>query len=99
MFCYWLGHYVAGLGGQAGAFELHGGVINPKIRGGFLLDGLEDAFAFVHVHVRQAGVQAEGVVAAAERPDVQVVNFIDALDGEDGAGDLLDAHFAGAAFE
>ncbi len=51
------GHDVAGLGGEAGALELDGGVFNAEICGGFGLDGLQDAFAFVHVHVWKTGVQ------------------------------------------
>lgn len=74
-------------------------MVNPKILGGYFLDGGEDAFAAVEMHVRDARVQAEGVVTAAERPDVEIVNFLDALDGEDGAGDLFDLQFAGTALE
>src|SRR5258708_13459641 len=32
--------------------------------------------------VRDAGVATEGVVRAAERPDVDVVHFVDIFDGE-----------------
>ena len=43
--------------------------------------------------------KAESVVAAAERPDVHVVHFVDAFDGEHGAGHFFDAHFARTALE
>ena len=44
-------------------------------------------------------MEAEGIVVAAETPDVQIVDFVYALNGKDGAGDLFDAHVAGPAFE
>jgi hypothetical protein len=92
-------HDVAGGGGEAGAFELDGGVADVEVGGGFGLYGVQDALAFVHVHVGDAGVEAEGVVAVAERPDVDVVNFEDAVDGEDGAGYVFDAAIGWAALE
>lgn len=52
-----------------------------EVGGAFGADGGEDALAFVHVHVGDAGVDAERVVIVAERPDVHVVNFQDAFDG------------------
>ena len=56
-------------------------------------------FAFVKMHVWNAGMEAKRVVVAAERPDVNVVDFLDAVDGENGAGDVFDAQLARAAFE
>ena len=56
-------------------------------------------FAFVEMHVWNAGMEAEGVVIAAERPDVNVVDFLNAFDGEDGAGDFFDPELTGTAFE
>ena len=56
-------------------------------------------FALVKVHVWDARVKAKGVVAAAEGPEVNVVDFLHAFDGEDGAGDFLQAEFTRAAFE
>src|SRR5271155_764117 len=87
------------MGGESGSLELDCGVINLKFLGGFFLDGAEQAFALVHVHIGNAGVEAQSIMAGAKRPDVDVVDFLDALDGEDGAGYFLDAHFSGAAFE
>src|SRR5260221_13358259 len=75
------GHDVDGLGGEAGAFELDGYVVDGERVVELLADGGENGFAFVHVHVGDAGVAAHGVVIAAEGPDVDVVNFVDAGDG------------------
>ena len=60
-----LGHDVTGLGGEAGAFELDRSVVNLKFSGGFFLNGGEEFLAFVHMHVGNAGVKAERIVAAA----------------------------------
>ena len=70
-----------------------------EVLGGFFLDGGEDALAFVQVHVGDAGVQAQSVVISAEGPDVDVVNFVDTLDGEHGAGHVFNAAVAGAALQ
>ena len=59
------GHDVAGFGGQASAFELHGGVFDVKLFCGDLTDGFHQTLAFVHVHVGNACVEAESIVAAA----------------------------------
>jgi hypothetical protein len=93
------GHDVAGGGGEAGAFELDGGVADVEFGGALGADGVEDAFALVHVHVGDAGVEAEGVVVVAERPDVDVVDFEDAFDGEDGASYVFHGAIGRAAFE
>jgi len=74
-------------------------VADVEILGGFFLDGDEDALAFVEVHVGNAGVEAEGVVVSAEGPDMHVMNFEDALDGEHGAGYVFHGAIAGTAFE
>lgn len=93
------GHYVAGGRGQAGSFELDCGVVDVEIVGRFFLDGGEDALTFVHVHVRNAGVQAKRVVTGAEGPDVDIVNFVHALDRKHGAGHIFDAAVVRATFE
>src|SRR6267154_3710787 len=93
------GHDVAGLGGKAGAFELDGDVVDGERVVEFLADGGEDGFTFVHVHVGDAGVAAHGVVVAAEGPDVNVVNFVDAGDGEDGTSNLFHLQVLRTAFE
>ncbi len=93
------GHDVAGLGWEAGAFELDGDVVNTEGVMELRADGAEDGFAFVHVHVRDAGVAAQGVEIAAERPDVHVMHFHHAGHGEDGAGDFFDVHVLRTAFE
>jgi len=74
-------------------------VADVEFFGGFGLDGGEDALALVHVHVGNARVQAERVVAVAERPDVHVVNFKDAFDRENGAGHFFHAAVGRTAFE
>src|SRR5215475_2647256 len=83
-------HDVAGMGGEAGAFELDGDVVDGEGVVEFLANGDENGFAFVHVHIGYAGVAAHGVVIPAERPDVDVVNFLHTGDGEDGARDFFD---------
>src|SRR5689334_16724902 len=68
-----VGHDVAGIGGEAGAFELDGYVADAEVVKEFVLDGGENLLAFVHVHIGNARVAGKGVVAAAEGPDVDVV--------------------------
>ena len=93
------GHYVTRGGGEAGALELDGGVADVEVGGAFGLDGGEDAFAFVHVHVWDAGVEAERVVVVTERPDVDVVDFEDAVDTKDGASYIFDCAVGRATLE
>src|SRR5215813_14447346 len=63
------GHDVAGVGGEAGAFELDGDVVDGEGFVEFCADGGEDGFTLVHVHIGDAGVATERIVIAAERPD------------------------------
>jgi len=93
------GHDVAGLGGEAGAFELDGDVVDGERVVEFLANGGEDGFTFVHVHVGNASVAAHGVVIAAEGPDMNVVNFVDAGNGEDGTSDFFNLQVLRTAFE
>src|ERR1700687_2076741 len=51
------------------------------------------------MHVWNARVKAKGVVAAAEGPEVNVVDFLHAFDSEDSASDFFQAEFTRAAFE
>jgi hypothetical protein len=74
-------HDVAGSGGQAGTFQLHGGVLDAELCRYLTLDRLDDLLAFVHVHVGNARVAAEGVVASTERPDVHIVDFDNLFQG------------------
>ena len=74
-------------------------MINLEFLRGFFLNRVSKSLALIQVHVRNPRVQAQRVVPAAERPDVDVVNFLHAVDGEHGAGDFLDAHLARAAFQ
>src|SRR5882762_1472198 len=89
-----LRHHVAGSRRKPGAFQLHCGVIDPKTLCRFFLNRNQDAFAFIHVHVRNARMQAQRVVSAAQRPDVHVVNFLHALDSENRARHFFHVHFA-----
>ncbi len=76
-----LGHDIAGGGGKSGALELNGGVRDAELRCGFLLDGGQYALAFVQVHVRNAGMKTESIMIAAEAPDMEIVDFVNAFDG------------------
>ena len=71
---------MAGVCGKACAFQLHGGVFDGKFLRGHLLNRGEQALAFVEMHIRDARVKTERVVAAAERPQMHVVNFLYAFD-------------------
>jgi hypothetical protein len=44
---------------------------------------LQDFFALVHMHVRDADVAGKGLEAGANRPNVDVVDFLNALDAQD----------------
>jgi len=65
----------------------------------FLADGGEDGFAFVHVHVGNAGVAAHGVVVAAEGPNMDIMDFLNARDSEDGTGNFFNLQILRTAFE
>src|SRR5216683_173009 len=99
IFADWFGHDVARGGGQPGALELHGAMLDLKVFREFLSNGGDDFFALIHVHVRDASVAAEGIVRAAERPDVDVVHFVHIFDGEYGARHLFHAGALGAALQ
>lgn len=73
------GHVKSGLG-EAGAFELDGGVRDVEFAGEHVANLSENFFAFFHVHVGDAEMAGEGVEICAERPDVNVVDFLDAFD-------------------
>jgi len=74
-------------------------VADVEVGGTLGLDGGEDSFALVHVHVGDARVQAERVVVVTERPDMNVVNLQDAFDGQDGASYVFHGAIGRAAFE
>ena len=93
------GHDVAGLRGQAGTFELYGGVADAEFVGYFSLDVGENAFAFIEMHVRDARVEAESVVGVSQRPNMYVVNFLHAGDGENSAGYVFHTHPLRATFQ
>lgn len=59
----------------------------------------EDFLTLVHVHVGNARVTAQRIVIAAERPDVDVVNFGDVFDGKNDTRDFFNASFARTPFE
>src|SRR5262249_20187031 len=85
------GHDIAGVGGEAGAFELDGDVVDGEGVMELCADGGEDGFALVHVHIRDTSMTTERIEVAAERPDVHVMHFHDAGYGENRARDLF--HF------
>src|SRR5262249_22614608 len=62
-------------------------------------DGRQNALALIQMHVRYARMEAERDVRAAERPDVRVVHFLHAFDGEQGARDIPDAEFPRTALQ
>src|SRR5689334_15930214 len=51
------------------------------------------------MHVWDPRVKTEGVVAPAEGPEVNVVDFLNALNRQDGARDFLDAQLVRPAFQ
>jgi len=87
------------MGRQAGAFELNGDVVDGERVVELLSDGGEDGFAFVHVHIGDAGVAAHGIVVATEGPDVDIVDFVYTGDCENGACDFFDLYVLRTAFE
>src|ERR1700730_11205799 len=93
------GHDVAGLRGQAGTFELYGGVADAEFVDYFSLNVGENAFAFIEMHVRDARVKAEGVVGISQRPNMNVVDFLHTGNGEDGPGYVFHAHTLRTAFQ
>jgi hypothetical protein len=83
------GHDVAGGGWEAGAFQLDGAVLNAEFLYSFPNCG-DYFFTFVHVHVWNPSVAAQGVVFAAEGPDMNVMHFPNVLDGQDRSRHFLD---------
>ncbi len=73
------GHVQAGVRGKAGTFELDGGVADLKFAGEHIADLRQNLFAFFHVHIGNAYVAGERIEVGAERPDVNIVNFLDAF--------------------
>ncbi len=51
------------------------------------------------MHIGDARVQAEGIVAAAERPQMHIVDFLDTLDLQDSASHVFDTQIKRAAFQ
>ena len=60
---------------------------------------VEDAAAVGHGHLGDGDVAGERVGAGAERPDVQVVDVEDAVDGLHGVADVGELEIARGAFE
>ena len=54
-------------------------------------------FALVKVHVGNARVKAKGVMAAAEGPEMDIVNFLHALNFEEGTRNVFHAQIQRAA--
>src|SRR5437870_6116626 len=85
--------------GQTGALKLDGGVGDAKFFSEALANISQELFALLHVHVWDANVAGERVQVGAERPDVNVVDLLDARDAQDGVGHFLEHHIPGQAFE
>jgi len=77
-------HDVTGFLRQAGALELHGDVRDVKILLELGANRPLDFFAFIHMHVRNARVARERHHIRANRPNMNVVDFLDAFDAQDG---------------
>src|SRR5262249_30502401 len=86
-------------GGEAGAFELDGDVVDGEGVVELKADTAEDGFALVHVHIGDAGVATERIEVAAERPDVYVMHFHHAGHAENRAGNFFHFQILRAAFE
>ena len=71
-------------------------MINLKFHSSFFLNGAQQALALIHVHIGNARVQAESVVAGAQRPDVYVVDLLPCTPStvKDGADDFFDARIS-----
>ena len=76
----WMRHDVAGFLWQARALELHGDVRDVEILFQPGANRLQDSFAFIHVHVRNARVARERHHVRSNRPDMNVVDFLHAFD-------------------
>lgn len=76
------GHVQAGVGRQPGAFKLNCGVADLKFLGENFAYLRQKFFTLFQVHVRDAYMAGKRVEVGAERPDVDVVNFLDAFDSQ-----------------
>src|SRR5437899_559454 len=94
-----LWHEITSAAGQTGALKLDGGVGDAKFFSEALANISQELFALLHVHVWDANVAGERVQVGAERPDVDVVDLLDAGDAQDGVGHFLEHHIPGQAFE
>jgi hypothetical protein len=87
---HWLGHVQDCFGGQAGAFELNGGVSNLKVAGQHISNPCEDSFTLFHVHIRDANVAGERVQIGSQRPYMNVVHLAHAFDAQYGVRYVLE---------
>ena len=87
------------MGGEAGAFELDRGVIDSKFAGKNFAHLRQNFFALFHVHVGDAYMARQRVEVGAKRPDVDVVNFLDAFDAKQRACDCFEFDVPWQAFE
>src|SRR5271169_6303040 len=88
-----VGHFAGGV------LELDGGVMNVEARRQFVANQAQQAFALGGAHVGDADMARERVGVAADAPDVQIVDAVDARYGTDAGLDALQLHAAGNAFE
>src|SRR5579864_4024870 len=92
-------HDVTGFVRQAGALELNGDMRDVEIFFELGANRLQNFFAFVHVHVRDAHVAGERHQIRPNRPDMNVVDFLHALDAQDGTRHGLELNSSRQAFE
>ena len=66
-----------------GVLELNSSVVNMEARGQLVANQAQQALALRGAHVGDADVARKRVGVAANAPDVQIVNAVDARDGAD----------------
>ncbi len=81
-----MGHVIAGVLGQARPLKLNGRMRNVEVGFESRPDTREDFFALVHVHIRNADVAGKRMEIGADCPNVDVVNFLNAVDAQDRTG-------------
>ena len=74
-------------------------MFNSKFICGDSLDRSEKELTLVEVHIRNARVETERVVAPTKRPEMHIMHFLDAFDCQDGPGDIFNAQIGWPAFE
>ena len=68
--------------------ELNRGVRDVKVARQRVTNTSENSFAGVHVHIRDADMARKRMQIGAERPNVNIVGFLDAFDAQNHRGDV-----------